>query len=355
MSQERHAPTPTALARALAHGDRLALSASEGHIRYQELLGIAEAVAARLLNGRSDLEESRVAFLVPPGIRWTAIAWAVWRAGGIAVPLALSHPAREHAWVLDDASPEVVVTDTTLAERVSAEAGARGIPLLSVEELVPTIERGQHRPQSSFPVLAPSRRALILYTSGTTGRPKGVVTTHAGLEAQIKTLIEAWGWRVDDHAVLVLPLHHVHGIVNVLGCALWAGARCTVLPGFKAEETWDRIAENDLTVFMAVPSIYQRLLETWDAAPERTRQRWSSGAHRLRLTVSGSAALPVSVLERWERLSGQRLLERYGMTEIGMALSNPLRGPGDRGTSGGRWQGFRSASWTSMGSRWVAG
>jgi malonyl-CoA/methylmalonyl-CoA synthetase len=118
----------------------------------------------------------------------------------------------------------------------------------------------------------------------------------------------------------------VHGIVNVLTCALWSGAACEILPAFDAREVWSRLARGDLTLYMAVPTLYRRLIDAWDGADEATKAAWSAGARRLRLMVSGSAALPVPTLERWEEITGHRLLERYGMTEIGMALSNPLRG-----------------------------
>jgi len=123
--------------------------------------------------------------------------------------------------------------------------------------------------------------------------------------------------------------------VNVLACALWSGARCDMLGQFDALETWARIARTDLTLFMAVPTIYHKLIAAWEAAPPEQRREWSAGCGRMRLMVSGSAALPVRTLERWREISGHTLLERYGMTEIGMALSNPLRGerrPGFVGT-----------------------
>jgi malonyl-CoA/methylmalonyl-CoA synthetase len=167
---------------------------------------------------------------------------------------------------------------------------------------------------------------MILYTSGTTGRGKGVVTTHANLEAQIASLVTAWEWSAGDRVLLVLPLHHVHGIVNVVGSALWAGAVCEAAPRFEAEATWNRLASGELTVFTAVPTIYHRLITSWDAAPPAVQRARSEGCRRLRLMMSGSAALPVQTLERWRDISGHTLLERYGMTEIGMALSNPLHG-----------------------------
>jgi len=129
----------------------------------------------------------------------------------------------------------------------------------------------------------------------------------------------------------------VHGIINVLTCALWAGARCEVLPKFDAERVWARIAAGELTLFMAVPTIYGKLIHAWEAADAERRRAWSAGCAppRLRLMVSGSAALPVQRLGRWREITGHVLLERYGMTEIGMALSNPLVGerrPGFVGT-----------------------
>jgi malonyl-CoA/methylmalonyl-CoA synthetase len=167
---------------------------------------------------------------------------------------------------------------------------------------------------------------MILYTSGTSSRPKGVVTTHANIAAQIETLVEAWEWSADDRILLYLPLHHVHGIVNVVSCALWSGATCQMLPRFEENAVWDCIASRSITLFMAVPTIYVKLIAAWDAASPERRAELSQACARLRLMVSGSAALPVGTLRRWKEISGHTLLERYGMTEIGMALSNPLRG-----------------------------
>jgi malonyl-CoA/methylmalonyl-CoA synthetase len=167
---------------------------------------------------------------------------------------------------------------------------------------------------------------MILYTSGTTGRPKGVVSTHEMIGAQVRTLVAEWEWQPLDRTLLVLPLHHVHGIINVLACALWSGAICEILEKFDAEAVWARLASGEITVFTAVPTIYHRLIASWEAAAEDVRRSRSEGTRRARLMMSGSAALPVRVLERWREITGQVLLERYGMTEIGMAIANPFRG-----------------------------
>ena len=315
--------------RAERHGDRIAIVAPEGVFTYADLTRASATVAARLLAGRDDLEGARICFLVPPGWNYVATMWGVWQSGGLAVPLAVSHPADEIAHVLDDADPEAVVVHPSLLGRVRHVADQRRIPVLQTPALLAAGPRAGH------PELGTDRPAMMLYTSGTTGRPKGVVITHANVEAQVGSLVEAWGWTQDDHALLHLPLHHVHGIVNVLICALWSGAVCQILPRFEARLVWEALARGDVTVYMSVPTVYRRLLEAWDGAEREERERWSASARRLRLMVSGSAALPVGTLERWEEATGHRLLERYGMTEIGMALSNPLAGerrPGHVGT-----------------------
>jgi len=317
-------------ARAAQHADRIAVTDPLGAYSYRDLLQASEAVAAGLLAGAADLAEARVAFLVPPGFDYVAVQWGIWRAGGIAVPLAVSHPRGELTYVVEDTAASVIVAHPDLVDRVRPIAEERGIRFLLTTELV---HRSAER--VDLPSLLPERRAMILYTSGTTSRPKGVVTTHGNIQAQVTTLTEAWNWRADDHILLVLPLHHVHGIINVLTCALWSGATCTIRPRFDSNEVWEIIATGELTLFMAVPTIYSKLIDAWEAAPSERRAVLSAGCRRMRLMVSGSAALPVSTLERWREISGHVLLERYGMTEIGMALSNPLHGerrPGYVGT-----------------------
>jgi malonyl-CoA/methylmalonyl-CoA synthetase len=338
VASSRDASAPALFGRARDHGLRPAIIGEGRPYSYRDLLLASEAVAGRLLAGRPDLEEERVAFLVAPGFEYVAVQWGIWRAGGIAVPLAVSHPPPELAYVIEDADAAVVMVAGEFAQRVPAEvfgAGRRRVLILDpLEPFEPPVDLG-------LPRLGPERRALILYTSGTTSRPKGVVTTHGGLEAQIRTLVEAWEWCADDHILCVLPLHHVHGIVNVLQCALWSGACCTMHPGFDAGTTWDAIGGGRLTLFMAVPTIYSRLIAAWrQSAPER-RAELSASCQQLRLMVSGSAALPVSVLEEWREISGHTLLERYGMTEIGMALSNPLHGERRPGTVGVPLPGVR--------------
>ena len=171
-----------------------------------------------------------------------------------------------------------------------------------------------------------NRMAMILYTSGTTSLPKGVVTTHANIVAQVTTLVKAWEWTMTDYTLCVLPLNHIHGIVNVVCCALWSGACCEFLPKFDAEKVYNIFLEGKLTLFMAVPTIYYKLISQWEIMPSREKSLLQEKMENQRLMVCGSAALPVTILNKWRKISGHTLLERYGMTEIGMALSNRLKG-----------------------------
>jgi malonyl-CoA/methylmalonyl-CoA synthetase len=304
-----------------------------------DLAEAASRVAAELAGVSGDLQEARIAYLVPPSFAHVVISRAIWLAGGVAVPLATSHPPAELEHVVRDSGASIVIGSGRQADALMAIAAQAGARFLSTPDLLADAlaagdfppedgshgaDRASHRSMNAAP--APERRALILYTSGTTGKPKGVVTSHGNLAAQIATLIEAWEWTADDRALLVLPLHHVHGFINVLGCAMAVEASCEMLPQFDAERAWDRLASGEITVFSAVPTIYHRLIASWDAAPPTVRRARTEGARQARLMMSGSAALPRRTLERWREITGHTLLERYGMTELGMALSNPLRG-----------------------------
>ena len=313
--------------------DRLAIVAADGVFSYYDLAQAAAGVAAELTQGAGDLREQRVAFLVPPSFAYVVISRGIALAGGVAVPLAVSHPPAELQHVILDSGASIVIGGGRQADTLEAIAKAAGARFVRTADLLASDNI------STFPYFEiskfPERRATILYTSGTTGKPKGVVTTHGQVAAQIGSLLEAWEWTPDDRALLVLPLHHVHGIINVLGCALAAGAACEILPQFETEPAWERLASGDITVFSAVPTIYRRLIQSFDAAPPEVQRARAEGCRRVRLMMSGSAALPVHTLERWREISGHTLLERYGMTETGMILSNPLHGerrPGVVGT-----------------------
>lgn len=309
---------------------------------YATLLQASARLAAEL---RSHLpaaegDRPRVLFLVDPSPAWVIALWAIWRAGAIAVPLSPKHPPAEVAYIVEHARPVAAILGAGFHDSLAAasENGSTAADAIAGVECILVDERGRTDAHSVLPHPSASasdddaRRpsaegdALMLYTSGTTSRPKGVVLTHQNLVSQFRILSSAWNVTAEDHALLTLPLHHVHGIVNVVLTTLFVGGEVTMLPRFDAEQVKARLtdAASTVNVFMAVPTIYKRLLDA--VASDEDREAWTQAGKRMRLMVSGSAALPAPLFDAWERLTGHRLLERYGMTEIGMALSNPLQG-----------------------------
>ncbi|MCA9969808.1 MAG: AMP-binding protein, partial [Anaerolineales bacterium] len=164
----------------------------------------------------------------------------------------------------------------------------------------------------------PHATCLMIYTSGTTGRPKGAELTHGNLTANLDSLHQAWGWRADDVLLHVLPIFHVHGLIVALHGALNAGATAVLLPKFDAEQTLHMLQARRCTVFMGVPTIHRRLVNAPNAA--------GCDLRHMRLLTSGSDRLPDDLFVAFQETFGHTLLERYGMSETSMLISNPLHG-----------------------------
>ena len=239
---------------------------------------------------------------------------AVVRRGAVLVPLSTAATEAEIAHVVDDARPVLAI-----AEGVRHDAFGSGLPVVAVEELAraaaPAAVPG------TDPALQPGDDALIVYTSGTTGRPKGAVHTHASLMAGVSSLLAAWEWAPEDRLVLCLPLFHVHGLCAGLFGTLTAGASAVVFDRFDGAAVLGAVPA--CTMFFGVPTMYHRLAASGLA----------SVLGGLRLCVSGSAPLAPDL---WHRLAsdGVAVLERYGMTETLLTLSNPLEGERRPGSVG---------------------
>lgn len=177
--------------------------------------------------------------------------------------------------------------------------------------------------------------AMIVYTSGTTNKPKGVVLSHLNLEAQVSSLTNAWKIQPTDTILHSLPLHHVHGLINAMLLPMNAGGKVIMLPKFDTEKVWSHLLninmpqKDRVTLFMGVPTIYNYLIQEYDKLFSKDTQMSeyikTHCKSKIRLMVSGSAPLAQTVFQRWHEITGHKLLERYGMTEIGMALSNTLK------------------------------
>jgi malonyl-CoA/methylmalonyl-CoA synthetase len=299
--------------------DKVALVEGGNAFTYAQVESRIVQFASGLLAGRSDLEEARVAFLIPAGVDYVTALHGAWRAGGIAIPLNVASAESEWEHCLTSAGVTQVIANEQTLGSIEGLCNRLAIPVATVSDT--RTDR-----VSPLPELAPTRRAMIVFTSGTTSKPKGAVTTHGNIAAQIETLITAWEWQADDVIPLFLPLHHVHGIINVLSCALCAGATVYAMPKLDLATLCAQVAADTYSVFMAVPTIYVKLIDYFENHEDQDVEGICEGFANMRLNVSGSAACPVEVFGEWQQLTGQVLLERYGMTEIGMALSNPYRG-----------------------------
>ena len=256
---------------------------------------------------------------MPASLDYVTTLHGVWRAGGIAVPLNVASAVAELDHYLSSASVTRMVANGEYQDSLRELCAGLDIELVSVDDVLVD-------DTATLPDIDDDRRGMILFTSGTTNKPKGVVSTHKTIHAQITTLIDAWAWTEDDVIPLFLPLHHIHGIINILSCGLWAGATVHLFAKFDIPKICAEVVAGTYNVFMAVPTIYVKLIQYFDGIDPAEVQKICDGFKPMRLNISGSAACPVKLFNQWQDLTEQVLLERYGMTEIGMGLSNPYDG-----------------------------
>ena len=298
---------------------------------YSDLLYHSNDIKEKLLQGRKDLEGERVAFLSPQAYEFLPMQWGIWQAGGIAVPLCLQHPPPEWEYILNDSAPIAIVCHSDFLSELGPLAKRKNIRLIPYNDFSHSIENRL----TEMPIIDENRGAQIIYTSGTTGRPKGAVLSHRAIHAQLKSLSKAWEWSDKDHVLEVLPLNHLHGNIVVASCALYSGAKITIHPKFDEEEVWKLFkTSRDLNVFMGVPTMYSKLIQVYKQMNTKGQYDASRGCRKFRLMVSGSMALPEFTMNEWQNISSTAILERYGMTECGMILSNPYKGERKHGYVG---------------------
>jgi malonyl-CoA/methylmalonyl-CoA synthetase len=335
---------------------------------YGELLARAEGVAAGLRRRGIGLGD-RVACLLGNGPELVLLHLALLRLGAILVPINLAYKQREIGHILADAAPRLLVVEAAqqavldevpAAERASLEAvldaaelrrlsepglgaatsnGAAGegasevgAPEASAGPNAAAVVATAGMPEAAdvpgaaespaTPAPGGDDLAVLLYTSGTTGTSKGAMISHNNVLATVTGLLAAWNWRAGDVLLLALPLFHVHGLVVGLDCALAAGATVELRRRFDAAAVAGELASGAVTLFFGVPTVYVRLVEEM-----RRRGAEPAAYSGVRLFCSGSAPLAPETFAAFRELAGQAILERYGMTECGMILSNAYLGP----------------------------
>ena len=345
-------------------------------VTYAKLFNFSHTLARSKVLRDVEIGE-RVGIYCAPNAEFVASVYAIWMRGAVAVPVSAFGDEADRAHVARDSRMKTCLVpprrndeffrrsgDVKEEEFTCGEAEIRRVHKIPKWALKPCDFQkdwledvrqksdGSASSSSSSSFLRGGVGALILYTSGTTGQPKGVLHTRQSLYSQAKTLSDAWEISKKDRLLHCLPLHHVHGLVNGVLASHASGATVEFTDSFKFDPRyfWRRMRNSgpQITMFYGVPTMYAmalRQLDVYDNADRRrrekeeeedgkterkekvsTRSECAEEAKALRLCVSGSAACPPSILDQWNRLTGNQspLLERYGMTEIGMALSQKL-------------------------------
>jgi malonyl-CoA/methylmalonyl-CoA synthetase len=300
----------------------------EAVLSYAGLFAAADALAAGLA-AQGVRPGDRVAFFLGNRPELVTAFLAVLRLGAAVVPINLSYRRREIVHMLADAGPRLLLTERAQLAVLSELAPEERGETLLVEEMDEWLgDPGGFAP----PLVDGGDLALLLYTSGTTGKSKGAEITHDNVLATVTGLLAAWAWEPADRLLLALPLFHTHGLVVGLCCALAAGGTVLLRPRFEAAEAADDLlagaGEGRPTLFFGVPTMYGRLVE------ELRRRPPAPPLAHLRLCCSGSAPLAPETFAAFRELTGHEILERYGMTETGMNLSNAYAGARRPGTVG---------------------
>lgn len=284
---------------------------------------------ARFLIAKGFRAGDRLGVYLANRVEFVDLFLACVKTGIIFLPINILYREREVSHIASDAEPRAIVgvgpvpgvasflDVADIARAASAPLGRRR----------GTREGGSPAASASQVPIDPSTPLALVYTSGTTGTAKGAILTHGNFSANTANLIEAWRFRSDDRLLLPLPLFHVHGLGNGVCCWLASGCQMRLLERFEADKAADEFLSFKPTVLFAVPTIYIRLLNLSAASAREIGKR-------MRLFVSGSAPLPAHVHEAFRAAYGHSILERYGMTETMMNVSNPYdeeRRPGTVG------------------------
>lgn len=280
---------------------------------------------ARLLIDKGVGKGDRIAVFLANCVEFIDLYLASVKIGSILVPMNVLYREKELSHIISDASPRAVISSSALSGFIPGEALPDGCEVWKIEDLWPAAARYE----SSRPgqLIEGDDPALIVYTSGTTGKSKGAVLSHNNLLANTVNLLACWQFTSEDRYLAVLPLFHVHGLGNGVHLWLASGCKMHLAERFEVSRAAELFESFKPSVFFGVPTVYFRLLEL----PSDFARRAGKG---VRLFVSGSAPLPAQTLEDFREMYGGTILERYGMSETMMNIGNPYHGERRPGSVG---------------------
>ena len=300
--------------------------ADGGYLTYRDLIA-ASGRFASALRGLGVVAGDRVAVQIEKSVDALALYIACLRCAAIFMPLNTAYTTSEIGYFIADADPALFVCDPARLDACRAALAPASIPIITLGDAgdggLADFARGCSAAFDNAPA-GPDAPAAILYTSGTTGRPKGAVLSHHNLAANAVTLARHWAFTSKDILIHALPVYHAHGLFVATNVTLVSGASLLFFPKFEPREIIAALPR--ATVMMGVPTHYTRLLE------ERALNR--ACAANIRLFISGSAPLRPETHHAWQVRTGHAILERYGMTETNMNASNPYEGPRVPGSVG---------------------
>merc|ERR1712038_293502 len=299
---------------------------------------VANALQAEL--GNNPEKSKKISFLCGNNIKFVDAMWGIWRWGHVCVPLDKSQSMASLEFTVKDSNSLAVITTKEHVDKVYPFMKNSEKKLLILEDILDS--RGQSGQAGAMSVdifddgtYDENSDAMMIYTSGSVETAKGVVFSHKNIIAQINAMLDSWGWNRQDTILNVLPLHRTHGMLNCLLCPLAVGAKIIMMPKFNSQKCWEILVNrnetspyNDVNVFMSVPTVYAKLIQKYHE-PEFKAMYESEDIkeaimEKFRLMVTGSSVMPMQVMEEWREITGQQLLERYGKTELGMVLSDPI-------------------------------
>jgi len=331
------------------HRNKIAISDVNGDYLYEDVYMRSWDLAKGIIGLLGDnCQGRRICFLCPSGLTHVITSWACWMSGNVAVPLCPTSDQARLEHLMMDSSCSVVVTTKDQVERVHPITKKHGQKLIVLDETwwtEPKEETDQVSPLPEpfvDPELYKNSTALILYTAGMTGLPKGVVYSHSILGNQIERVVDAWDWSSSDSVLHTLSLGNVYGLINSLQAPLSTGARITLMPKFDSVKVWSHLlgvgvntgtSLAKINTFPGVPIMYSQLLTKADELFKDKKTRdyvKTTCSKRIRLMMSSTATLPPHIIAQWKNVTGHRVLENFISTEAGTALCNRVAGSGTK-------------------------